>query len=139
MLWKPKTLLVSTAVGVAVSSLLAFAYEAPTTAATVTPASNRTSTASLVGVVSVPVLPEPPPRNKAVIDRLIECESHGKNVEIVDVNGKWSRGILQFQDSTWADFSRMSGLHGSPLVPTEAIRMADWAISHGYGSRWGCW
>jgi hypothetical protein len=85
--------------------------------------------------------------NKAEIEKLIECESSGLNVSGPDSDGLISDGILQFHRgpadtltrSTWEDFSKASGIAGSPMNPADAIRMADWAISHGYGSRWTCW
>jgi hypothetical protein len=85
--------------------------------------------------------------NKADIEKLIQCESRGLNVSGPDSDGIISDGILQFHrgptdtltSSTWEDFSRASGISGSPMVPADAIRMADWAISHGLGHRWTCW
>jgi hypothetical protein len=85
--------------------------------------------------------------NKKDIERLIECESGGRNISAPDTDGIISDGVLQFHrgpadtlsSSTWEDFSRASGLSGSPRNPAEAIRMTDWAISHGLGPRWTCW
>jgi hypothetical protein len=85
--------------------------------------------------------------NKTDIERLIECESGGRNLSVPDSDGITSDGVLQFHRgpgdtmsrSTWEDFSRASGLRGSPRDPAEAIRMTDWAISHGLGPRWTCW
>ena len=86
-------------------------------------------------------------RNKTAVEKLIQCESRGMNVSRPDDDGITSDGILQFHrgpadtlaGGTWEDFSRASGITGSPKNPTDAIRMTDWAISHGYGSHWGCW
>jgi hypothetical protein len=86
-------------------------------------------------------------KNKASIEKLIECESRGMNISRPDDDGITSDGILQFHrgptDSmaggTWKDFSRASGITGSPKNPADAIRMTDWAISHGFGPRWACW
>jgi hypothetical protein len=86
-------------------------------------------------------------RNKAAIQKLIECESRGMNVSRPDDDGITSDGILQFHrgpadtmaGGTWEDFSRASGIAGSPKNPADAIRMTDWAISHGLGPRWACW
>ncbi len=85
--------------------------------------------------------------NKTDIERLIECESGGRNISLPDSDGITSDGVLQFHrgpgdtlsNGTWEDFSRASGLRGSPRDPVEAIRMTDWAISHGLGPRWTCW
>jgi hypothetical protein len=85
--------------------------------------------------------------NKAEIEKLIQCESRGMNISERDSDGIISDGILQFHrgptdtlaSSTWEDFSRASGIIGSPRDPADAIRMADWAISHGLGPHWTCW
>ena len=86
-------------------------------------------------------------RNKGLIEKLIQCESRGRNVSEREPDGLISDGILQFHrgprdtlaDGTWEDFSRASGMNGSPRDPTDAIRMTDWAISHGLGPHWACW
>ena len=72
------------------------------------------------------------------IDRLIDCESDGRNVKIIDTNGYYSYGILQYQSSTWNWWVKESGFSGSPMVRADAIRMAHWAIEHGYLSHWSC-
>lgn len=52
---------------------------------------------------------------KQWVNKVIEKESEGDtNVEIIDTNGKWSRGCLQFQDSTWNSYTKKYGLSGSP-------------------------
>jgi hypothetical protein len=86
-------------------------------------------------------------KNKATIEKLIQCESRGMNISRPDADGIMSDGILQFHrgptgsmgGGTWEDFSRASGITGSPKNPADAIRMTDWAISHGLGPRWACW
>ena len=86
-------------------------------------------------------------RNKTTIEKLIQCESRGMNVSRSDDDGIMSDGILQFHrgpkdtlaGGTWEDFSRASGITGSPKNPRDAIRMTDWAIGHGLGPHWGCW
>jgi len=80
-----------------------------------------------------------PVKNAHVIEKLISCESGGVDGGCgIDSNGKESCGILQYQDATWSDFSSMSGISGSPLIPQDAIKMTDWAISHGFLYRWTC-
>jgi hypothetical protein len=79
-----------------------------------------------------------PVSNAQTIEKLISCESSGENVARLDSNHKMSYGILQFQSSTWADFSKLSGIDGGPMNPAAAIEMADWAINHGFLSRWTC-
>jgi hypothetical protein len=86
-------------------------------------------------------------KNKATIEKLIQCESGGMNVSRPDSDGIISDGILQFHrgpadtmaGGTWEDFSQASGIRGSPKNPADAIRMTDWAISHGLGPHWTCW
>lgn len=86
-------------------------------------------------------------KNKATIEKLIQCESSGRNVSRPDSDGIMSDGILQFHrgpadtlaGGTWEDFSQASGIRGSPKNPADAIRMTDWAISHGRGPHWTCW
>lgn len=85
--------------------------------------------------------------NVTDIEKLIQCESQGVNISRPDSDGIYSDGILQFhrgpldtmQSSTWQSFSRASGITGSPLIPADAIKQADWAISHGLGPHWTCW
>jgi hypothetical protein len=77
--------------------------------------------------------------NAATIEKLIQCESQGVNISRPNSNGLISWGILQFNGtSTWADFSKKSGISGSPLIPSDAIKITDWAISNGYLYRWTC-
>jgi hypothetical protein len=86
-------------------------------------------------------------KNKAIIEKLIQCESRGMNISRPDSDGITSDGILQFHRGptdtltrgTWEDFSQASGITGSPKDPADAIRMTDWAISHGLGPHWTCW
>lgn len=86
-------------------------------------------------------------QNKAIIEKLIQCESGGVNISRPDSDGIMSDGILQFHrgpadtlaGGTWEDFSQASGITGSPKDPADAIRMTDWAISHGLGPHWTCW
>jgi hypothetical protein len=81
------------------------------------------------------------------IEKLIACESQGANVARPDSDGRLSVGILQFhmgpqntmKSSTWQLFSEASGITGNPMIPADAIRMTDWAISHGLGPHWTCW
>jgi hypothetical protein len=83
-------------------------------------------------VTQIPIYPLP------VVQRLIQCESSGRNVTIIDSNGLHSRGILQFQDKTWEWFSKLSGIKGTSTNPNDAIRMANWAVQNGYGPHWTC-
>jgi hypothetical protein len=87
------------------------------------------------------IKPKTPPEPEKVIplpivSKIIECETGGKSQTVLDVNGKYSRGILQFQDDTWEWFSQLSGITGSPLNENDAIKMANWAFTHGHQRHW---
>jgi hypothetical protein len=80
------------------------------------------------------------------INKLIQCESQGVNVSRPDSNGLISDGILQFNrgpsdvlgSGTWTDMEQRFGFYGSPIVPQDAIRMADMMIGAGLIGRWTC-
>ena len=44
------------------------------------------------------------------INLLIKCESGGRNVTVMDTNGKYSAGILQFQLATFQGYRKKYGL-----------------------------
>ena len=60
--------------------------------------------------------------------RIVACESQGVNRQEIDSNHEWSRGIFQIQDSTWDDWSELSGITGSPMNEQDATDMAAWAV-----------
>jgi hypothetical protein len=50
-----------------------------------------------------------------------------------------SWGILQFNGtSTWAAMQQRFDFYGSPMMPADAIRMADLMISNGLIGHWTC-
>ena len=54
------------------------------------------------------------------IDRLIQIESGGReNIKILDVNGKYSYGCLQFQRATFVGYSKQYGFFGN-------LKEVDW-------------
>lgn len=75
---------------------------------------------------------------EVIADRIIECESGGRNVQIIDSNGKPSRGVAQFQDATWEWMSKLAGVEGESTDPVKARQVLIWALEHGYGSHWTC-
>jgi len=77
-------------------------------------------------------------RSQAYAYYLIACESRNKAVQEIDSNGLMSRGILQFQDATWADFSQQSGITGDPMNNIDAVQMAIWAVENGLVGHWSC-
>jgi hypothetical protein len=80
-----------------------------------------------------------PVKNKDIIEKLIQCESQGKNIARMDSNGLISYGILQFNGSaTWASFAPRAGVSSGPMDPASAIRVADFMIDHGQLHRWTC-
>jgi len=78
-------------------------------------------------------------RNVQDIEKLIQCESMGVNIARPDSNHKISWGILQFNGtSTWDDMEQRFHYRGSPMIPGDAIHMADMMISGGFLGRWTC-
>jgi hypothetical protein len=78
-------------------------------------------------------------QNTATIAKLIQCESQGVNIARPDSNGLISWGVLQFNGtSTWADMEQRFSFTGSPMIPADAIRMADMMIAAGFLGRWTC-
>ena len=85
-------------------------------------------------------------KNAADIEKLIQCESQGVNISRPDSNRRMSDGVLQFNRSpsdvlgsgTWSDMERRFNYHGSPVVPADAIHLADLMISNGFLERWTC-
>lgn len=71
------------------------------------------------------VVPTSP--HEAFADEIINCESSGRNIEIIDTNGKWSRGVAMFQDATWEWMSREAGVVGSSMEPEKARQVLIWA------------
>ena len=80
-----------------------------------------------------------PVRNKEIIEKLISCESQGINQMREAPSGTINWGILQFNGtSTWQEMELRFNLRGSPMIPADAIRMADAMISGGFLRRWTC-
>jgi hypothetical protein len=80
-----------------------------------------------------------PVYNSSTLERLIECESRGRNISRADSNGQMSWGILQFNGvSTWNEMEQRFNFYGDPRNPPDAIHMADMMISRGLIGRWAC-
>ena len=80
-----------------------------------------------------------PVHNLSTVERLIQCESQGRNISRVDSNGQISQGILQFNGtSTWNEMEHRFDFYGDPRNPYQAIHMADMMISNGFVGRWTC-
>jgi hypothetical protein len=78
-------------------------------------------------------------KNKETIEKLISCESQGINEGRPDPNGSINWGILQFNGtSTWQEMESRFNLRGSPMIPADAIKMADAMISGGFLGKWTC-
>jgi len=80
-----------------------------------------------------------PVYNSSSLERLIQCESQGRNISRTDSNGQISWGILQFNGtSTWNEMEQRFNFYGDPRNPSDAIHMADMMISGGLIRRWAC-
>jgi hypothetical protein len=81
-----------------------------------------------------------PVHNVSKIEKLIQCESQGVNIARPDSNHKISWGLLQFNGTaTWDEAENRFDFTGSPMIPADAIHMADMMIDAGMGNRWTCW
>jgi len=77
-------------------------------------------------------------KHSKLISKLVKCESSGRNIKIVDSNGYYSYGILQYQKGTWDWFSKKSGITGDPMNPVDAVYMTNWAIENDLVHNWSC-
>ncbi len=91
----------------------------------------ETAEASEVVLIEVRKEVVPPSPDEAFADEIIDCESSGRNIEIIDTNGKWSRGVAMFQDATWAWMSKAAGVEGSSMEPEKARKVLIWAVGEG--------
>ena|ERR1043165_4183830 len=65
------------------------------------------------------------------IEKLAFQESSGReDIQIIDSNGKWSRGCLQFQDETWKRYSKKFGLTANVLDCIAQKRLAREILLH---------
>lgn len=79
-----------------------------------------------------------PVHNSSILEKLIQCESQGRNISRTDSDGQMILGILQFKPSTWNEMERRFSFSGDPRNPPDAIHMADLMISSGLIARWTC-
>lgn len=82
--------------------------------------------------------PLSPDQANSVIPYLIACESRDKSIKDVDSNGFYSYGILQMQSSTAALFNSLDHTDLDPIIPAQAVQLAEIAIENGYLYRWSC-
>jgi hypothetical protein len=91
---------------------------------------------------SGPALPKneslSPEQAETVIPYHIASESRDKSVKDVDSNGFYSYGILQMQSSTVALFNGLDHTDLDPMIPAQAVQLAEIAIENGYLYRWSC-
>jgi hypothetical protein len=74
-----------------------------------------------------------------ILRTLIKCESENTNVARLDSNHLMSYGLLQFNGTaTWQEYSPLASVSGTPMNPIDAVKVADWMISHGQLKRWSC-
>lgn len=86
-----------------------------------------TAEASEIVLIEVRKEVVPASHHETFADKIIDCESGGRNIEIIDTNGKWSRGVAMFQDATWAWMSKAAGVTGSSTDPVKARQVLIWA------------
>lgn len=88
--------------------------------------------------LSVPPMPviEPPPV-LAYLDRLIDCESGGKrDLKVLDTNGKYSYGTLQFQLATFNKYGEKYNLpHDDIMSRGQQIAIATQMLQERAGWR----
>lgn len=75
---------------------------------------------------------------ETVLPYILACESGARNVSEIDSNGKWSRGLAQFQDATWHERQAASGIQGTATEAIPAVDMSLWSLEHGYVWQWSC-
>lgn len=61
-----------------------------------------------------------------------------RSVKDVDSNGFYSYGVLQMQSSTVALFNSIARTTLDPMIPAQAVQLAEIAIEQGYLYRWSC-
>jgi hypothetical protein len=79
-----------------------------------------------------------PDQGDMVIPYLVACESRDKSIKDIDSNFFYSYGILQMQSSTVALFNSIDHTDLDPMIPVQAVQLAEIAIEHGFLSRWSC-
>jgi soluble lytic murein transglycosylase-like protein len=82
--------------------------------------------------------------SRQVLHKVISCES-GYNHKAVNWSdshklSQGSHGAAQFSKETFAQFSKQMGAeYSDPYHPDQALDVAAWAISKGYGRHWTCY
>lgn len=73
-----------------------------------------------------------------LIINILECESGGRHNAIGDDG--ISYGIAQFRKETFYEFAAQAGFKNfNYRNPIHQLKVMNWAIDNGYGSRWTCW
>jgi len=91
---------------------------------------------ALLPVKTMAVYPAERPHEvpSALSEKLGASESGNRDIGChIDSNGKESCGRYQYQWDTWINFSKQSGITGSPLNRDDATRMTEWALGKGLG------
>lgn len=84
-------------------------------------------------------IPIPPPDSKSIwIDALAQCESHASTtVKILDTDGYYSYGLLQFHQSTWLKFGKKFGATKENIYDGELQRIvARDMLDNGLRNQW---
>ena len=83
--------------------------------------------------------------SRNILHKVISCESQ-YNENAVNWNdshklSKGSHGVGQFSKETFIGFAKQMGKseYTDPYNPKQALDVASWAISKGYGYHWSCY
>lgn len=77
--------------------------------------------------------------HRELILSIIACESSGRHDNVWGDNGR-SYGIAQFQERTFYNLAKKSGMQGLKWEDRKAqIRLLSWAVKNGHGKEWTCY
>lgn len=78
-----------------------------------------------------------------LLKKLAECESNTNPdaLNAVDVNGKRSVGLLQYQDNTFVWWAKQIDPQKKWDIwnPEHQVEVGLWALEKGYAYHWGCY
>ena len=81
--------------------------------------------------------------SRTTMHKVVKCES-GYNYKAVNMQdshklSQGSHGVAQFSRETFIGFAKqMHKYYTDPYNPEQALDVAAWAISKGYGNHWSC-
>ena len=98
-------------------------------------------TASMnLSVLNLPpgILEIPPDPKEIWIDALADCESSASStIKVMDTNGKYSRGMFQFQMGTWLSYGKKFGATTQNIYDADLQReVAKSMLDNGGSGHW---